>query len=111
VEAGSPARGFAAVDLSALVADLPKRCLLAEDTGRTLERKLAAGRRRVGDRQLLAQAIINLAENAMRHTPPGTTIRLAADAMEPTMCCCASATTAPASPPRSRACAAPLRAA
>jgi hypothetical protein len=26
VEAGSPARGFAAVDLSALVANLPKRC-------------------------------------------------------------------------------------
>jgi len=30
----------------------------------------------LGDRQLLAQVLINLAENAMRHTPPGAAIEI-----------------------------------
>lgn len=81
VEAGSPARGFAPVDLSALVAELAETLpLLAEDSGRNLEAQWQAGLSVKGDRQLLAQAIINLAENAMRHTPPGSTIRLSAEA-------------------------------
>jgi len=33
-----------------------------------------------GDRELLAQAVINLLENALRHTPVGTAVRLIAAA-------------------------------
>jgi hypothetical protein len=39
-----------------------------------------------GDRELLAQAVINLLENALRHTPDGTAVRLTARKQGSTAC-------------------------
>ncbi len=46
------------------------------DSGRTLLWSIEPGLTIEGDRELLSQAGINLLENALRHTPAGTIIRL-----------------------------------
>jgi len=77
VEAGSLRRAFAPVDLSGLLGELSETLgLLAEDDGRTLEARWQPGLCVHGDRQLLAQVIINLVENALRHTPHGAAIHV-----------------------------------
>ncbi|MEP7311283.1 MAG: ATP-binding protein [Pseudomonadota bacterium] len=48
----------------------------AESGGRVLEASLSQGCRVKGDQHLLSQLLVNLVENAMRHTPPGSTIRV-----------------------------------
>lgn len=79
MESGRARALFAPVDLSELlerigaayrpeVDDGGRRLLVDVETGLVIE----------GDRELLGQAFANLVENAMRHTPPGSTIRLAA---------------------------------
>ncbi len=77
VEGAAPSKTFAEIDLSALaetVADAygPD----AEEAGRALIAKVAPGIVIRGDRELLTQAIANLVENTLRHTPPGTRIEL-----------------------------------
>lgn len=77
VEEGSLRRDFKQVDLSALVHELGETLApLAEDEGRILEVAVGAGVRVSGDRELIAQALINLVENALLHTPPGSRIGL-----------------------------------
>jgi signal transduction histidine kinase len=49
----------------------------AEDSGHDLEYHIEDGVHLTGDRQLLAQMISNLVENALRHTPDGSTVSLA----------------------------------
>jgi signal transduction histidine kinase len=49
---------------------------VAEDEGRTLLAIAAHDVKVEGDRELLAQMIVNLVENAIAHTGPGTTIKL-----------------------------------
>ena len=44
-----------------------------------LDIRIDDGVRLTGDRQLLAQMISNLVENALRHTPAGSTVSLALD--------------------------------
>jgi signal transduction histidine kinase len=79
LEEGGLRRGFAQVDLSHLVADIGESHLpLAEDSGHRLYIAVEEGLTVNGDRELLAQAIINLLENALRHTPEGGTISLIA---------------------------------
>lgn len=79
VEEGGLRKGFQPVDLSSLLGDLGETLALrAEDLGRRFEVSIASGLVVDGDRELLAQALINLAENAFRHTPEGTDIRLSA---------------------------------
>jgi signal transduction histidine kinase len=46
-----------------------------EDSGRTLEAMMEAARIE-GDTDLVAQALLNLLENALRHTPPGSHIEV-----------------------------------
>jgi len=78
VEGGSPQDGFGKVDLSGLaeaVADAYRPD--AEESGHRLEARLSPAIAVRGDKELLTQALSNLVENALRHTPPGTTIRLA----------------------------------
>ena len=79
VEGGAVRRTFARVDITDLVADLCDSFAPAvADGGRTLSCDIAPGLALVGDRELLAQALINLLENAQHHTAPGTHIIAAA---------------------------------
>ncbi|GAO40940.1 putative two-component histidine kinase [Sphingomonas changbaiensis NBRC 104936] len=77
IESGKIRRNFAAVDLSALVAELAESYAPAvADGGRTLGWDVEPGIAITGDRELLAQALVNLIENAQRHTPAGTAVRV-----------------------------------
>lgn len=68
---------FAPVDLSGLMTRLGAVYGPAiEDEGRRLSVDIAPGVSVHGDQDLLAQAITNLLENATRHTPGGSHIRL-----------------------------------
>jgi signal transduction histidine kinase len=78
VEAGAQKRGFTEVDLSDLVTSVGEAYQpAAEDSQHTLDYQIDDGIRLTGDRQLLAQMISNLVENALRHTQAGSTVSLA----------------------------------
>ncbi len=75
VEGASPRAGFRDVDLSAVaesVADAYRPD--AEEAGHRLVTAVASGIVVHGDQELLTQAVANLVENALRHTPAGTRI-------------------------------------
>ena len=83
VEAGETRRYFRLVDVSAFAVELAESYAPAiQDHGRTLLWSIEPDLKVRGDRQLLIQAAINLIENAQRHTPPGTIIRMALVAVE-----------------------------
>ncbi|MFC6689410.1 sensor histidine kinase [Jhaorihella thermophila] len=79
IEGGQPRARFARVDLASLAATF---CEVydpsAEESGHRLIAVPAAGEVPVrGDKDLLGQILANLIENALRHTPAGTEIRVA----------------------------------
>lgn len=76
LEEGSLKRGFSNLDLGGLVEEIAESHLaLAEDSGKSLSVLIEDGDNMVqGDRELIAQALINLIENALRHTPRGAAI-------------------------------------
>lgn len=75
LEEGELRRRFIPVDLAPLVGDMVETHLpLAEDSGHLLAQAECQDCRILGDRELIAQALINLIENAVRHTPAGTHI-------------------------------------
>ena len=77
VEGGSPRSQFARTNLSALtetVADAYRPD--AEEGGHLLICTIAPDVFVSGDQELLTQAVANLLENALRHTPPGTRINV-----------------------------------
>ncbi|WP_308517981.1 HAMP domain-containing sensor histidine kinase [Sphingomonas flavescens] len=77
VEAGETRRFFRSVDLSALATELAESFAPSvEEQNRTLLWSVEPDIKVTGDRELLAQAFINLLENAQRHTPDGSIIRL-----------------------------------
>lgn len=77
IESGRLRRDFATVDLSALVRDVAESyCPAIEDEGRTLAVVVEPGIVIGGDRELVAQALVNLLDNAQIHTPVGTAITL-----------------------------------
>jgi len=79
VEGGAVTRTFARIDLTDLVTDLCDSFAPAiADGGRTLACDAAPGLALNGDRELIAQALVNLLDNAQHHTPPGTRITVAA---------------------------------
>lgn len=78
IEAGAGRARFQQVDLS----EVMERVLLAyqpvaEDGGRSMTGAIDIGILIQGDADLLAQMFTNLIENALYHTPPGTSIALA----------------------------------
>ena len=77
IEAGTRVETFTRVALSALLERMYQLFTpVAEDCGYTLARELQPGLTVRGDEELLTQLFSNLIENALRHTPPGTHIRL-----------------------------------
>lgn len=79
VESGETKRLFKKVDVSELASDLAESYGPAlEDAGRSFISAIEPGLATLGDAELLAQAAINLIENAQQHTPAGTVIRLTA---------------------------------
>jgi signal transduction histidine kinase len=77
VESGQIRRSFGPVDLSALAVELAESYAPAlADGGRALAWSVEPDLRIEGDRELIAQAIVNLLENAQGHTPKGTAIEM-----------------------------------
>jgi signal transduction histidine kinase len=77
VEGGGLAHGFARIDLSALAEDVGDGFLPAlTDSGRSLVWDIEPNVAVMGNRELLAQAIANLLDNARVHTPVGTAVTL-----------------------------------
>ncbi len=77
IEAGAQKSGFADVDLSAVARSVGEAYLpAAEDSQHRLELRIDNGVALQGDRQLLAQMLSNLVENALAHTPAGSTVSL-----------------------------------
>jgi signal transduction histidine kinase len=77
VEGASQHAGFRVVGLSGVmdsIADAYRPD--AEEAGHRLLASIEPGIGVRGDRELLTQAVANLVENALRHTPPGTRIAL-----------------------------------
>lgn len=81
LDTGLRRAGFAQVDLTALVDDAAELYgPAAEAKGIGLVSHAAAGLALHGDRQLLAQAIGNLLDNAVKYTPAGGSVHLRAEA-------------------------------
>lgn len=77
IEAGGAGVRMRALDLSGLIADLADSYQPSiEEAGGRLCREIAPGITIEGNRELLAQAGVNLLDNALHHTPPGTTITI-----------------------------------
>jgi signal transduction histidine kinase len=77
IESGARKAGFSRVDISELFELVASTFQpVAEDEGRRLLAHIEPSVIIAGDRELLLQLMTNLVENAIRHTPPGTTIEL-----------------------------------
>ena len=77
VEGGSRRAAFREVDLSALTASVAETYAPSiEAADHRFVVAIAPGLRIEGDAPLLTQMLANLLDNALRHTPAGTTIRL-----------------------------------
>jgi signal transduction histidine kinase len=79
IEGGSRRRTFAQVDISDLMRSVAEIYQpVAEEKAQRLMCDLQDGLTLTGDRELLVQMLVNLIENAIRHSPPGATIVLEA---------------------------------
>lgn len=77
IEGRSRRRAFTTFNLSDLVQEVYESYQPAvEERGRTIDQAIATGIFLDGDRELIAQAIINLLDNAQIHTPPSTHITI-----------------------------------
>lgn len=77
VEALSPRAHFQDVPLDQLVDELVETYRPdIEASGHLLVTAIAPAIWTMGDRRLLQQLVTNLLDNALRHTPPGTTVRV-----------------------------------
>lgn len=77
IESGARRSGFRAVDLSAVFETVVEAFApSAEDAGKSLEARVAKHVFVRGDRELLSQLLVNLVENAIRHTPEAARIEV-----------------------------------
>lgn len=77
IESKARREAFAPFDASTLVSDLAETyAAVADEAGHHLEASVEPGLMVEGDRALVAQATVNLVENAIRHTPDGSRVRL-----------------------------------
>jgi signal transduction histidine kinase len=77
IEAGTRAATFAPVNLSELLRELYDMYRpVAEDHQQTLVADIPSGIAIRGDAELLSQMCVNVLENAFRHTPAGSTVRM-----------------------------------
>lgn len=78
-EAGGRRNDWERVDLSAIVRDIAELYQpLAEDRNHTFSSRIQGDLSLYGSRQLLAQALSNLLDNAIKYTPPGGLIEITA---------------------------------
>jgi signal transduction histidine kinase len=78
IDAGVARARFKEIDLGALAREVGDIYgSVAEDNGRSLQVDAVDEGFIRGDRRLLTQLLANLLENGIRHTPPGTAIRVA----------------------------------
>jgi signal transduction histidine kinase len=78
IEAGAQKSGFGTVDLSEVARQVGEAYgPSADDSQHRLDLRIEPGITISGDRQLLAQMLSNLVENALTHTPAGSTVSLA----------------------------------
>lgn len=86
IESSAAPRNFEPVDLSELLEQLAEIYRpVAEDAGHTLTAAISPNITVPGDRELLSQMFVNLIENAVTHTPPGTAITAALTKSEDTV--------------------------
>jgi signal transduction histidine kinase len=103
IEAGTRRSAFRPVDLSDVARTVADAYAPAvEESGRALISEIADAVRVNGDRGLLSQLFVNLVENALHHTPPGTAITLRL-AREPAGVVAEVADNGPGIPPDERA--------
>ncbi|UYY76776.1 ATP-binding protein [Sphingomonas sp. R1] len=77
IEGGDRRAGFKRLDLAALAADVGEGLqLLVTESGRTFAADMPTPLWVEGDPRLLTQLVVNLIENTLTHTPPGTAVRL-----------------------------------
>jgi signal transduction histidine kinase len=80
VEGGHARAGFRAIDLATVAEDAALSLdAMVEESGHVLRPGPWQRATIQADRHLIVQAIVNLIENAVHHTPPGTTIRVAVE--------------------------------
>lgn len=79
VEAGQGLAAETEIDLSELLGDIAEDFTpSAEDRSQTIATRIPDRLTLRGDRRLLTQMVVNLVENAIRHSPPGAHISLEA---------------------------------
>jgi signal transduction histidine kinase len=79
IEAGGRASGKSAINVSKLLtAIVDDFAPAAEDHGQTLGAEIDQDLRVSGDRELLTQMVVNLVDNAIRHSPSGARISVQA---------------------------------
>jgi signal transduction histidine kinase len=77
IESGSRRAGFVVVALDTLLTDLIDAYLpVVEERSQRLSVAIASGLQVSGDRELLAQSVANLIENAINHAPPGANLHV-----------------------------------
>src|SRR4029077_7305872 len=82
IEAGGRAREKSAINVSRfLTAIVDDFAPAAEDQGQTLVAEIDKGLSILGDPELLTQMVVNLVDNAIRHSPPGALICIEAKAV------------------------------
>jgi signal transduction histidine kinase len=79
IEAGARRSAFAPLDLSPLLNDLGELyAAAAEERGQSFVADIPLRLPVYGDREMLQQAVANLLDNALKFSPPGSTVRIGA---------------------------------